>query len=199
MIPPSGRIALSRFVQAQFTYLQIVMDAVPSHGAVRLPKKVIRAFCNLLACYQEAAPVIHESPESVLFGRQKERLLERLQSLSESGPLKYRDTVTYEDCLHLTIMEEPTSGKLKRLPKQPTRMDYAAYRLVNETGLTQNRAAEAMARNLKRPFSQSAVSRAIARVNAWNAAQGMAPVSHLRERRPIPIDPRKLDMGPRRH
>ena len=74
----------------------------------------------------------------------------------------------------------------------PGRDAFAAYRLSNEVGLNQKETAKRMQRELKRPVSQSTVSRWLRDVKDYLGKENPMPRPEQ-----LTMDPNLLEQGPR--
>jgi hypothetical protein len=92
-----------------------------------------------------------------------------------------------------------TSQVANRPPKLPPDEAIKAYRLKWILGApTQTEIAEQLSRELGKPVSQGQVSRWLKQAEAYAHAGGVLPgLMDLPSKTPIPVDPERLDLGPR--
>jgi hypothetical protein len=82
--------------------------------------------------------------------------------------------------------------------REPSHEAFTAYRIWEQVGKTQVEIAEILTRELKRPVDQGTVSRWIGSVKKWREAGNKMPsLPEPARRKPTPVDPSHLDLGPR--
>jgi len=85
------------------------------------------------------------------------------------------------------------SPKPRKKVKEPTKFEVQVYEYLCGSGLTETEVAEKMSKMLKRPISQTRVSRIKTHVKEWNKSVGMPDLP----RPQVITNTDLLDMGPR--
>lgn len=95
-----------------------------------------------------------------------------------------------------TLADKPQGVAPRRVLKQPKPEAIAAYRLWSLCGWPQQRIADQLTENFKRPFDQGSVSRMLRQAKEFLEAGGvLPPVSEVKSVESV--DPKVIDMGAR--
>jgi hypothetical protein len=156
-------------------------SSAPARTLAKLPEPN-PTLCKISSGAQPIVDVIESDQESLV------------RPLSQpEDPCPAKETEKREQAL---AKDARVTGKSRR---QPSKDAFTAYRAWLATGKNQTELAELLTKEWKRPVYQGNVSRWLDHVKHWLEAGNVLPeLSSPLDRKPLAMDPERIDLGERR-